>query len=261
MAFLTARWSNLCLLTYAVPRSVLAGRLPPGLELDSRPGLVDGPAAERFGPDGPAFVSLVAFDFLDTRVLGIPWPGYRNFPEINLRFYVRRPAAGGGAGDGAAAGGGAERGVVFVREFVPQRLVAFLARAAYNEPYLAAPMASRVTRSGDAIEVEHRLTFGGRTNTIAVVADGPAACPAATSTEHFFKEHQWGYGTARGGKLLRYEVVHGLWDCYRVRSWRLDWDWAAVYGPEWAFLKDEQPVSTVLAVGSGVSVHPHSSPL
>src|SRR5690242_7043427 len=109
MSFLTARWSNLFLLTYAVPRPLLAGRLSPGLELDTRLGLVDDAAAERFGRDGPAFVSLVAFDFLDTRVLGVPWPGYRNFPEINLRFYVRWPTT-----DGA----GVERGVVFVREFV-----------------------------------------------------------------------------------------------------------------------------------------------
>src|SRR5215831_17753645 len=96
--FLTARWSNLFLATYAVPPSLLWKRLPPGLELDMR--------------DGQAFVSLVAFDFHDTRVLGIPWPGYRNFPELNLRFYVRH---------------GADRGVMFVREFVAQRLVAWVA--------------------------------------------------------------------------------------------------------------------------------------
>src|SRR5213075_3299402 len=72
---------------------LLERRLPPGLELDTR--------------DGRAFASLVAFDFLDTRVLGVPWPGYRDFTELNLRFYVHR---------------GLERGVVFVREFVPHRL-------------------------------------------------------------------------------------------------------------------------------------------
>src|SRR5215468_781631 len=94
--FLTARWTNLFLATYAVPDDLLRPHLPPGLELDRR--------------DGRAFASLVAFDFLDTRVLGVPWPGYRNFPEVNLRFYVRH---------------GEQRGVVFVREFVPLRLVAF----------------------------------------------------------------------------------------------------------------------------------------
>src|SRR5258706_7301960 len=126
MPFLTAGWSNLCLLTYAVPPALLEPRLPRGLSLDLR--------------DGQAFVSLVAFDFLDTRVLGVSWPGYRDFPEINLRYYVRH---------------GAERGVVFIREFVPRRAVAFLARAVYGEPYLAAPMKSRVTQDDDRIAVEH----------------------------------------------------------------------------------------------------------
>src|SRR4051794_14135342 len=102
--FLNARWLNLFLATYAVPASLLERRLPPGLELDTR--------------DGQAFASLVAFQYENTRVLGVPWPGYRNFAELNLRFYARR---------------GGERGVVFLREFVPQRLVAWVARTVYNE--------------------------------------------------------------------------------------------------------------------------------
>src|SRR5437868_12171774 len=97
--FLTARWSNVFLATYAVPDDLLLPRLPPGLVLDRRA--------------GQAFVSLVAFDFIDTRVFGIPWPGYRSFPEVNLRFYVRC---------------GEQRGVVFIRELVSPRLVAWLAR-------------------------------------------------------------------------------------------------------------------------------------
>ena len=70
--FLTARWSNLFLASYAVPPALLEERLPPGLTLDLR--------------DGQAFVSLVAFEFLNTRVLGVPWPGHVNFAELNLRF-------------------------------------------------------------------------------------------------------------------------------------------------------------------------------
>src|SRR6266851_2123050 len=111
--FLTARWSNLAILTWEVPPALLEPHLPAGLELDRR--------------DGAAFASLVAFDFLDTRVLGIPWPGFTRFPEVNLRFYARR---------------GERRGVVFIREFVPLAMVAWLARALYHEPYLVAPIQS-----------------------------------------------------------------------------------------------------------------------
>ena len=64
--FLTARWQNLVLATYAVPEELLRPRLPPGVEPDRR--------------DGKCLASLVAFQFLDTRVLGVPGPGHRDRP-------------------------------------------------------------------------------------------------------------------------------------------------------------------------------------
>ena len=128
--FLTAKWHNLFLATYQVPAALLEKHLPPGLTLDMR------------GGEGP-FVSLVAFEFLrTTAVLGIGWPGYRNFAELNLRFYVRQ---------------GEQRGVVFIREFVPQRLVAWMARWLYNEPYLAAPIAADLSESADEIRMHYCL--------------------------------------------------------------------------------------------------------
>src|SRR5580658_10539056 len=142
--FLTARWTNVLLATFTVPPDLLTPHLPPGLELDTR--------------DGRAFASLVCFDFLDTRVLGVPWPGFRNFPELNLRFYVRR---------------GDERGVVFVREFVLQRLVAWTARTLYNEPYVATTMSSSVVDEPDCIRMEHRLAFAGRTHTMRAIGNKP----------------------------------------------------------------------------------------
>jgi uncharacterized protein YqjF (DUF2071 family) len=225
--FLTADWNNLFLATYTVPPALLEKRLPPGLALEMR--------------DGSAFVSLVAFQFLRTRVLGIPWPGYRNFGEINLRFYVRQ---------------GEQRGVVFIREFVPQRLVAWMARLLYNEPYLAAPIAVAREDGPDRISLEYRLRFAGREQRIAVTGSKPAFRPTDDSTEHFFKEHHWGYGTTRAGQGIRYEVAHPVWEVYPVREHHLDFDFASVYGPEWGILQGAAPFSTVLAVGSPISVFP-----
>jgi uncharacterized protein YqjF (DUF2071 family) len=225
-----------------VPPALLASRVPAGLALDVR---ADLPGCDRACTDGPAaFVSLVAFDFVDTRVLGVPWPGYRHFPEINLRFYVRDPAAG-------------ERGVCFIREFVPKRLVAWLARGLYGEPYVATPMTSRVTDTPDRLTVEHRLTFGGRTHRLTVVGAKPPATPADTSVEHFFKEHKWGFSTGRRqGECVQYEVSHAVWACHPVERWELDWDWATVYGPEWSILQGAEPCSVILAEGSTIAVHP-----
>lgn len=225
--FLTARWTNVLLATFAVPPDLLTPHLPPGLELDTR--------------DGHAFASLVCFDFLDTRVLGVPWPGFRNFPEVNLRFYVRR---------------GDERGVVFVREFVPQRLVAWMARTLYNEPYVATTMSSSVVDEPDCIRVEHRLTFAGRTHAMRAIGNKPTYVPGPESVEAFFKEHHWGYGKTRRGRTLRYHVWHPVWSVYPVREAHVDLDWGAVYGREWAVMQQATPVSTVLAVGSEIAVYP-----
>ncbi len=225
--FLTARWCNLILANYPIPEDLLRPHLPPGTELDLR--------------DGRAWASLVAFQFLDTRVLGIGWPGYRNFVEWNLRFYVKL---------------GEERGVCFIREFVPRWLIATLARAIYNEPYRSAPMTMDVEESAETVTAAYSVAWGGRLHSLRAAGARPAFRPPPDSTEHFFKEHSWGYGTSRRGKLVRYEVNHPEWDVYPVREFAADVDWSVLYGPEWKAMKDVEPASVVFAVGSGVSVYP-----
>src|SRR5262244_1177259 len=78
--FLEAEWRHLVMLSYEIDRSILAGHVPAGCELDAW--------------SGRTFVSMVGFRFLGTRVLGIAVPFHRDFEEVNLRFYVRRRAEG-----------------------------------------------------------------------------------------------------------------------------------------------------------------------
>ena len=233
--FLTAEWRNLVLVTYAVPPEMLAPYLPPGLTLDSR---ADAP--------GMAFLSLVAFDFLNTKVLGIPWPGYRNFPEVNLRFYVRERLESDET----------RRGVVFVEELVPKRLIANMAKWLYNEPYSFAPMQSKVKTETDSLHIQHSLERNNVVSTLHVECETRSETRPADSMEHFFKEHSWGYGTSRKGKLLRYEVRHPEWRVHPVKRVDVNWDFASVYGEKWAHLKDLEPYSVVVAEGSAISVSP-----
>jgi uncharacterized protein YqjF (DUF2071 family) len=225
--FLTAQWRNLILANFAVPEELLRPHLPPDCEFDRR--------------DGACWASLVGFQFLGTRVLGVGWPGYRDFPEWNLRFYVSHEG---------------KRGVCFVREFVPQWSVATIARVIYNEPYRSARMSMAVTEMPDSLTAEYTVKWGGRVNALKAVGAKPAVRPPADSLEHWFKEHSWGYGTSRRGKLIRYEVSHPEWDVYPLRDFTMDVEWAALYGPEWAPMNGVQPASVVLAVGSEISVYP-----
>ncbi len=225
--FLTARWNNLILANYAVPEELLRPLVPPGCELDRR--------------DGQCWASLVGFQFLGTRVLGIGWPGFRNFPEWNLRFYVRQ---------------GGNRGVCFVREFVPQWTVAMMARVIYNEPYRSARMTMAIQEQPDALTATYTLKWAGRVHSLLAVGEKPAFRPAPDSIEHWFKEHSWGFGTSRRGKLIRYEVNHPEWDVYEVREFAADVDWVTLYGAEWGVMNGAQPASVVLAVGSEIAVFP-----
>tara|TARA_R110000782_G_scaffold103991_18_gene191634 strand:+ start:8792 stop:9532 length:741 start_codon:yes stop_codon:yes gene_type:complete len=225
--FLTAEWRDLIIASYAVDPALLATRLPPGLELDLF--------------EGSAVCSLVGFRFLNTRVLGVRWPGYINFPEINLRFYVREQNSD-------------RRGVVFVRELVRSRAVASIARTLYNEPYVKAQISEWVVPTGDKLRVEYGFGFAAGVGRMAVEADAAAAVPPEDTAEHWFKEHQWGYGVTRRGRPLRYEVRHPVWACHRVRSAVIEVDWTKAYGPEWAPLAALQPISVVLAQGSTIGV-------
>ena len=231
-AFLTARWHNLILANYAVPEGLLTPLLPPGVELDCR--------------DGLCWASLVGFQFLDTRVVGIAWPGFRNFPEWNLRFYVRREG---------------RRGVVFVREFVPQWLVSSVARLVYNEPYRAAPMGMSVTEAGGQVTADYTLTWAGKVHRMTAVGRTPVVRPGPASVEHFFKEHSWGFGTSHTGRLIRYRVEHPEWDVYPVERFAVDLDWGTLYGPEWAGMNGTEPASVAFAVGSAVRVYPKGVPV
>ncbi len=225
--FLTARWENLILATYAVPETLLLPHLPPGLELDRR--------------DGKCFASLVPFQFRNTRVFGVGWPGFRSFPEVNLRFYVRH---------------GERRGVCFLREYVPKWLVAWMARRIYNEPYRTARMSVDVADKPDRLSASYSVTRGDRLNRIWALGSKEVIRPRPESTEHFFKEHQWGFGRSHTGKLLTYEVRHPEWDVYPVIDYGIDVDWAGMYGEEWGVMQEREPDSVVFAVGSEVAVYP-----
>jgi uncharacterized protein YqjF (DUF2071 family) len=225
--FLTCEWRNLFLANYAVPPAVLQPYLPSGLELDTR--------------DGQAFVSLVAFEFLKARVFGVRWPGYQCFPELNLRMYVRH---------------GAERGVVFLRELVPVRMVAWLARLIYNEPYRVAALTAERQEDDARLSMTFRLRYNGKDHLLQATGRKPAYQPGADSVEHFFKEQSWGFGVTRRGRTLRYHVEHPLWEVYPVEAFTVAIDWGAVYGPEWQLLAGAEPCSIVLAAGSAVSVYP-----
>ncbi len=212
---------------YEVDPSLLSHLVPDGTELD--------------GWNGRTYISIVAFRFVGTRVFGVPIPFHRNFDEVNLRFYVRRDTHSE-----------RRRGVVFIREIVPRRAVAAVARLLYNEPYLALPMRSTI-RLSPLLAVSYAWRRAGRWHTLAAQAAPPRTQPTEGSLEQFIAEHYWGYTRQRNGATLEYQVTHPPWMVAPADAHRINADLAAVYGQDIAPAL-RQPTSVFLADGSAVAV-------
>ena len=231
--FLRADWRALAMLNYDVDPAALAPFVPAGTELD--------------GHGGRVFASVVGFRFLATRVLGLAVPFHRDFEEVNLRFYVRRHAADG-----------ARRGVVFVKEIVPRRAIAWTARRTYGERYVALPMRHDVALPDPARPGRGHASYAWRQGDLwqrlRVDVEGTASLPLAGSEEEFTTEHYWGYARQRDGSTLEYRVEHPRWPVWRGSAGELDCDAAALYGPSLAAALARPPTACFVAVGSAVTV-------
>lgn len=207
------------MLNYEVGPELLLPHVPAGTELDRH--------------EGHCFASVVAFQFRNTRVLGVPIPFHRHFTELNLRFYVRR---------------GDRRGVVFVREVVPRALIALTARLVYNEPYLSLPMRSVVSGA-----VRHEWKLGSRWHSLSGAPKGDAVVPAPGSHEEFITDHAWGYTRQRDGGTIEYHVEHERWAVRRATDLVIEADLASLYGPVLGAALT-RPVSAFIVEGSPVTV-------
>jgi len=225
--FLTAEWRHLAMLNYAIDPKILAPLVPAGTELDFH--------------ERETFVSVVGFLFLRTRVLGVPIPLHRNFEEVNLRFYVRRHTAEGW-----------RRGVTFVRELVPWRAIATVARVFYDEPYLAVPMRHSLSQGANEIAVQYQWWRGERWETLGMTAGEPNAA-APGSHEEFITEHYWGY-TRRSSGTSEYGVEHERWVLRAATAWTFDAVVASLYGEMFVETLRSEPTSAFVAEGSPVIV-------
>ena len=223
--FLTAEWRNLAMLNYEVDPSILAERIPHGCELDAF--------------SGRAFVSVVGFQFLRTRLLGVPIPFHRNFEEVNLRFYVRRKTEGAW-----------RRGVAFVKELVPRWAVAAAARRLYAENYVALPMRHSVGASSASYQWRRSGAWEG----LSVGFSGAPRLCSDEAEETFITEHYWGYTRRADHATLEYQVEHPRWRVWRAETAAFECDVASLYGPEFVEPLSREPSSAFVADGSPVIV-------
>ncbi len=229
-SFLTAEWRHLVFLNYEAERALVQRYVPAGTELDLL--------------DGKAIVSIVAFRFLDARLLGVPIPFHRDFDEINLRAYVRRRTPQGW-----------RRGVVFVRELVPRPAIAWTARLAYNEPYRAVPMRHRVAIDADrGGSASYEWRQAGTWHRVASDVAGVPRPIDPDSETGFITEHYFGYTRQRDGGTVEYRVAHPRWNVWSAVRPEFQCDIRAVYGQDWSDSLRSQPCSAFVCDGAPVTI-------
>jgi len=224
--FLTAKWQDLVMLNYEVKPLLLQEFLPKGTGIDFH--------------EGKCYASLVAFKFLDTKVLGIPVPFHTDFEEVNLRFYVTRETQDE-----------VKRGVVFVKEIVPKPAITFVARTIYGEPYETWEMSHE--QNGN--DLTYNWSDNVCENRVHVEIGENLGVPEENSHGEFIIEHYWGY-TKRGlNRTDEYKVEHPKWELFDINYAEIDVDFANTYGKRFDFLSRTEPDSILLAKGSDISVY------
>jgi hypothetical protein len=191
------KWHDLLFLHWCVPSESLAGRLPPGLTLDTW--------------DGQAWIGLVAF-----RMSGIrPWwfsAVWRlsAFPETNIRTYVRY--------------GDQEPGVWFFSLDAARLAPVLIARRRWHLDYHWARM--RVTSAAGRVAYASRR-FGRDSAHARIEADvaEPATAPGGArpgTLDHFLVERYAFYNLAPGGHLQQGRVRHSPYPLSQARLLTLD---------------------------------------
>ena len=174
-------WSQISFLHWAVDPGLLQSRLPAGLAVDTF--------------DDTAWIGLTPFHLTGLRLRWLPSvPGLSDFPETNLRTYVRGPAG---------------PGIWFFSLDASSSLAVLAARATFGLPYHRATM--RVDVDGHRIEYRSARK---RAAALIVVETGPPL-PQADGRARFLTERYRLYVVSRR-RLAMAPVEHAPWPLHEA---------------------------------------------
>lgn len=227
--FLSARWENLIMANYSIDPELLTPYLPKGVELDFY--------------ENKTFVSLVGFMFKKTSLFQVPIPLLGTFEEINLRFYVKK-----------LEGNTVKRGVVFINETVPYKIVAWLANQLYKEHYIAIPTKHTIEISNLSKDITYQWKINNEWNHISVNASVENKEMGVGSIEEFIFEHYYGYTKIDEQLSQEYRVNHPRWKVNHVQEYSINCNFRAMYGNSFSILSNHKPHSVILAEGSPITV-------
>lgn len=183
------RWNDLLFAHWPVRRELLDGRLPAGLEVD------------RF--DGSAWLGMVPFtmDRVRSRAGGdvhLGVPGAMEFPELNLRTYVRSRRTG-------------LSGVYFFSLDAGSLLAVLGARTLFHLPYHWARMMSEHAADGTVRYRSSRVVGRQRAAFAAEYRGNGVVMPSVPGSVEAFLTERYCLFTETRGRLLVGDIHHLPW--------------------------------------------------
>jgi len=184
------RWDRITFLHWAYEPTEVQRLLPTGLEVETF--------------DDKAWVGLIPF-FMEVRPAWgwrVPW--LLEFPETNVRTYVRGP-------DG-------DTGVWFFSLDATRLAAVITARSTYRVPYFWSKMA--VARSGRIMDYSTVRRWPGPRHArsgVQIKIGDPIAPSEVTSFENYLTARFTLFGTW-GSRLLKARAAHPVWNLHRAEA-------------------------------------------
>lgn len=228
--FLKAAWENIIMANYEIDPIHLQNFLPKGVEIDLF--------------ENKCYISLVGFMFKNTKIFNLPIPKLGTFEEINLRFYVKR-----------TEGDKVKRGVVFINETIPYRLVAWVANKLYHEHYSVVPTKHEQLKNINSNSIKFEWLNDLKWNKIEVAYSNELNQMNPNSLEEFIYEHYYGYTKVSDSKTEEYQLQHPSWLTHPVINYQIDCDFQKMYGDDFIILNRTNPSAVFIAKGSKVGIN------
>jgi uncharacterized protein len=174
-------WQTLLFAHWRIEPQALRRLVPDHLELDLY--------------EGDAWIGMTPFLLTGFRPrLVPPPPGLSEFPELNLRTYVRRAG---------------HPGIFFFSLDAGSRLAVAGARTLFRLPYRHAAM--EIRQEGGWTRFRSQRTDGSARFSARYRPTGPASAPEPGSLEAFLTERYALFTVLRSGRILRGDIHHRPW--------------------------------------------------
>lgn len=217
---MTGNWKDLIMSTFEVEKTILEPYLPKGTEIDFF--------------NGKALISIVAFTFSEVKFFGVKIPFHQKFGQINFRFYVKSKITG-------------TKGVVFIKEFAPKPLIAYVANIFYNEPYYYKNVKYNKLVKNNGVQIQYSY------KQLKVCADSNNKIQnlKENTLEHFIVDRYVAFIKSKKNKTFQYKILHKPWKLFETSYHHFDKDLLKLMPNE---LKNLKHISTLFVDGSAVEV-------